>query len=472
MIAQRNKLRALGIYSGDIAATISAFFLAYALRGALPEEAYARLFPLGMYINLILVIIPTWSCVFYLSGLYANWRGESLIKESWKILKAVLISALILGFFVFALKYLFVSRIFIAFFALSDFILVVLFRYFTRKIIIFWGRQKEDRNYILIVGQNEHAFDLVKSIEKNKDLGFSFLGFLSPHETVSSSDYKGYPILGSAWELPSVLESRVVDEVIFSVSQEELNKMSDLLMLCEERGVTSRVVLNFFPYKISKTHLEEMDGYPLLTFSTTPKNELLFFICRVIDVAGCLILLGLLAPLLLLISILIRLDTPGQILYRQTRCGLNGRRFTLYKFRSMFQDADQRKKELIQFNLMEGPVFKMKNDPRITRIGRILRRLSLDELPQLFNVLKGDMSFVGPRPPLPEEVEQYTSWQRRRLSMKPGITGLWQVSGRNQIDFHEWIKLDLEYIDNWSLWLDFKIILKTIPAVLSGRGAM
>jgi len=322
------------------------------------------------------------------------------------------------------------------------------------------------------VGLNDYAWKLTRSIERNRDLGFCFLGFLSLKEGEQLSNYKGYPILGTAKDLPSILENKIVDEVIFAVSQEELNNLSDLFLLCEERGITTRIILNFFPHTISKTHLEEMDGISLLTFSTTPQNELLLLIRRIMDIVGSLFFIGLFSPIFLLITILIRLDSPGPILYRQIRCGLNGRRFTLYKFRSMVQDAEERKKELINFNLMKGPVFKMKNDPRITLVGRVLRRFSLDELPQLFNVLKGDMSFVGPRPPLPEEVKQYEGWQRRRLSMKPGITGLWQVSGRNEIDFQDWIKLDLEYIDNWSLWLDLKIILKTIPAVISGKGAM
>jgi exopolysaccharide biosynthesis polyprenyl glycosylphosphotransferase len=185
-----------------------------------------------------------------------------------------------------------------------------------------------------------------------------------------------------------------------------------------------------------------------------------------------LILIGLFSPLFLFITFLIRLDSPGSVLYRQVRCGLNGRRFFLYKFRSMFESAEEDKRELMRFNMMNGPVFKMKNDPRITRVGRLLRKTSLDELPQLFNVLRGNMSLVGPRPLPVEEVEKFKGWEKRRLSMKPGITGLWQVSGRNQIDFQDWVKLDLEYIDNWSLWLDFKILLKTIPAVLLGKGAM
>lgn len=472
MISQRNKIRAIGIYLGDLLATVLAFLGAYALRGSFPEEAFARLFPLNMYLDLLWLILPLWSLIFYLVGLYNYWRGEKWLKETWRIFKGIFLSSLALGFFVFAFKYQFVSRIFISLFAVSDLILIILFRHLTRKIIIFWGNRREDSHNIIILGLNENAGKLAKSIEKNRDLGFCLLGFLALGDNDRPSSYKGYPVLGLAQDLPGIMDKKVVDEVIFAVTQEELIKYSNLLLLCEERGITTRIILNLFPYTISKTHLEGMDGFSLLTFSTTPQNELLFLIFRILDVMGSLLFIGLFAPLFLLIAFSIRLDSPGPILYRQTRCGLNGRRFTLYKFRSMVQDAEERKKDLINFNLMQGPVFKMKNDPRITRVGRVLRRLSLDELPQLFNVLKGDMSFVGPRPPIPEEVEKYESWQKRRLSMKPGITGLWQVSGRNQIDFQDWIKLDLEYIDNWSLWLDLKIILKTIPAVLSGKGAM
>jgi exopolysaccharide biosynthesis polyprenyl glycosylphosphotransferase len=244
------------------------------------------------------------------------------------------------------------------------------------------------------------------------------------------------------------------------------------MLFCEERGITTRVILNFFPHLISRTYLEELDGFPLLTFSTTPKNEIALFSRRLIDSAGSLVLIILLSPIFLLISLLIRIDSPGPALYRQPRYGLNGRKFTCHKFRSMQTGSDEKRKELVHFNLTNGPAFKMKNDPRVTRVGKFLRKTSLDELPQLFDVLMGDMSFVGPRPLLLEEVEKLEGWQRRRLSMKPGITGLWQVSGRNEIDFNQWMKMDLEYIDNWSLWLDIKILLKTIPVVLSGKGAM
>jgi lipopolysaccharide/colanic/teichoic acid biosynthesis glycosyltransferase len=182
-------------------------------------------------------------------------------------------------------------------------------------------------------------------------------------------------------------------------------------------------------------------------------------------------LLVLLAPLFLLVAVLVKLTSPGPVIYSQVRCGLNGRRFRLYKFRSMFKNAEQRRAEVAHLNELDGPVFKSSRDPRVTLLGRILRRLSIDEWPQIYNILKGEMSFVGPRPPLPEEVEQYERWQRRRLRMKPGLTCLWALEGRNQLDFRRWMRLDLDYIEQWSLLLDFKILFRTIPRVLSGKGA-
>jgi exopolysaccharide biosynthesis polyprenyl glycosylphosphotransferase len=218
--------------------------------------------------------------------------------------------------------------------------------------------------------------------------------------------------------------------------------------------------------------LEELEGIPLLTFTNTPGTPFPLFLKRLGDIGSSALGMALTAPLLPFIALSIKLGSKGPVLYSQERCGLNGRRFTLYKFRTMYEGADRRLDEVAHLNEVEGPAFKARRDPRVTPVGRLLRRLSLDELPQLFNVLRGDMSLVGPRPPLPEEVERYERWQRRRLSMKPGLTGLWQVSGRAGIDdFSRWTALDLAYIDQWSLWLDLKILLKTIPAVLSTRGA-
>lgn len=462
----------MALLLGDLIATILAFVGAYLFRGTLPEDSYAALFPFSWYLNLLIPIIPIWLLVFYLLELYRFWRGHGFWKETWLIFKAVSISSFLLGFIVFALKYVYVSRIFIFSFALFDFFLVIFFRWICRKAIQFLSRKNDSSRIILIIGKDKQARTLAQAIEKQRDMGLQVLGFLSTEDPIPPLKLNGYPVLGMAQDLPQILEKEVVDEVIFAISQEELKTMQNLFLICEERGITARVILNFFPHILSKIHLDNLEGFTFLTFSTTPKNELLLFLRRIFDLSGSLFLLVILSPLFFLITLLIRLDSPGPAIYRQIRCGVNGRKFTFNKFRSMVERAEEKQEDLAAYNLMNGPVFKMRNDPRITRVGRFLRKTSLDELPQLINVLKGDMSFVGPRPPIPEEVGKYEGWQRRRLSMKPGITGLWQVSGRNQIDFDEWMKLDLEYIDNWSLWLDLKILLKTIPVVLMGKGAM
>jgi exopolysaccharide biosynthesis polyprenyl glycosylphosphotransferase len=472
MIKQRTKILAFFIYLADLGATLIAFLWAYWLRGTLPWDPSLPLFPFSMHLNLLWGVFLIWSIVFYLIGLYRFWRGQGFWKEIWKVFKAVFLSSLLLGFAVFALKYQFVSRLFIFLFAFFDFLSILVARACIRRLILFSNKNIERFRIILIVGTEERAVSLAQNIEKHRDLGLQILGFLSTGDANPPQKLNGHPVLGLAKDLPQLLEREVVDEVIFAISQEELKGMEDLFLLCEERGITARLAMNFFPHVIAKTHLEELDGVPLLTFTTTPKNELLLFLRRVFDFLGSLFLLFILSPGFLLITLAIRLDSAGPAVYRQIRCGLNGRKFILYKFRSMMQGAEVQRGELASYNIMDGPVFKMKNDPRVTRVGRFLRKTSLDELPQLINVLRGDMSFVGPRPLPAEEVIRFKGWQRRRLSMKPGITGLWQVSGRNRIDFGQWMKLDLEYIDNWSLWLDFKILLKTILAVLQGKGAM
>jgi len=232
------------------------------------------------------------------------------------------------------------------------------------------------------------------------------------------------------------------------------------------------VAVDYFKLKFSRAKQTDLGGFPLLTFESTPDRLWCLLIKRLFDAVSSGIALLVLAPIFAIIAIIIKATSKGPVFFRQKRCGLNGRTFILYKFRTMVEGAEARLDELIKHNEMNGPVFKMENDPRLTRVGKFLRKTSLDELPQLWNVFKGEMSLVGPRPPIPKEVEQYDNWQRRRLSMRPGIICLWQVNGRNRIvDFNEWARLDLEYIDNWSLGLDFKILLKTIPAVLFARGA-
>jgi exopolysaccharide biosynthesis polyprenyl glycosylphosphotransferase len=234
--------------------------------------------------------------------------------------------------------------------------------------------------------------------------------------------------------------------------------------------VRTRIAVGFLPHVNSRVYLDRLGNSPLLTFSSTPHDEIRLLVKRVTDIVLAAAALLLVFPIMLLIALLIRLTSPGPAIFRQERCGLNGRRFVFYKFRSMCLDAEALR-ESVEHMSQRELAMKIPNDPRLTGVGRWLRKFSADELPQLWNVLKGDMSLVGPRPAIPSEVEQYKRWQRRRLRMRPGLTCLWAISGRDEVDFETWMKLDMEYIDNWSLGLDWKIILRTIPSVLSGRGA-
>jgi exopolysaccharide biosynthesis polyprenyl glycosylphosphotransferase len=472
MIDQRKKIFSNILYAGDLGATLLAFGLAYSFRGGFPALGFADLFPFVRYLELFWIILPVWSLTFFACGLYQFWRGPGFWKEAWGVFKAVFVSFFILGFAIFVMRYQFVSRIFLFLFFFLNIPLLLLLRAFVRQTILFLNWKNGHDRAFLIVGGGEGARLLLRVLEKHRDLGLKVLGILWPMGSIPEKKIAGYPVLGQASDLLAMVENQVVDEVIFAVPQEDLGKYEDLFLLCKERGITTRILLELFPHNVAKIYVEEFDGLPLLSFSSTPTNELMLMVRRILDLAGSFLLLAILSPVFLLIGVLIRLDSPGPAIYRQIRCGLNGRKFWFYKFRSMVDGAEQQKGGLTSYNLMNGPVFKMENDPRITRVGRLLRKSSLDEIPQLFNVLRGDMSFVGPRPPLPEEVAQYKGWQKRRLSMKPGITGLWQVSGRNLLDFDDWMKMDLAYIDHWSLWLDLKILLKTIPAVISRKGAM
>ena len=327
----------------------------------------------------------------------------------------------------------------------------------------------------LLVGDAPHVDEIAKAIEANEKRGMRIFGFArighAAGEIQPTPDLRRqYPVY-SLGQLPQLVRQHVIDEVIFAAAKGDMEKIEEAFLLCEEEGVKTRVLLNFFPHVISKVYLDRLEEMPLLTFTTTPENEYLLLLKRALDFTMALVLLIVLSPLLLLLAVLIRLTSAGPVLYRQVRCGLGGRKFTVYKFRSMHADADLRRDELAALNELDGPVFKIRNDPRCTAAGRFMRKFSLDELPQLVNILKGDMSFVGPRPPLPEEVEKYAGWQRRRLRMQPGLTCLWALEGRNQLNFRRWMELDMMYIDNWSPGLDLKILLKTIPVVLLGRGA-
>jgi exopolysaccharide biosynthesis polyprenyl glycosylphosphotransferase len=274
-------------------------------------------------------------------------------------------------------------------------------------------------------------------------------------------------------ELESVIEREPVDEVFITLPREKYGPLIDTIVrVCEEQGIIVRVCTDMFDLRIARWQVDELGGVPIVTIRSGPSDGWQLVAKKFIDICGSAVLLIALAPILAIVALLIKLDSPGPVFFIQQRVGLNKRRFKLFKFRTMTAGADQQQPMLETLNEAAGPVFKIKDDPRVTRIGRFLRRYSIDELPQLFNVLRGEMSLVGPRPLPVRDVERIDArWHKRRLSVKPGVTCLWQVNGRSDVNFNEWVRLDLEYIDKWSLQLDMKILLKTIPAVVKGSGA-
>ncbi len=472
MLRRRARILALSLWGADLVVLAAAFLLAYWLRGTPLFAGEGALPPLPKYGWLLLAIVPVWSCLLAYFGLYGSYRTKPLWAEPAALAKVALWATLLTGTVTFALKMTFVSRLFIGVFGVLAFVLLSACRVTLRTFVRRVRRSGYNSRNVLVVGSGPRATEIARIIDDHRHWGLRVVGTVTDSESVPPPPWGAIPQLGHVRQLPDILKQQVVDEVIFAVSRRQLEELEDVFLFCEELGIRAHVAVNFFPRAIAKLHLDALHGIPLLTFSTTPYNEFLLALKRAFDLAASSVLLVALVPLFLLIAVATKLTSPGPVLFRQTRVGLNGRRFTLYKFRSMVQDAEARKGELQHLNEMAGPVFKIRNDPRVTPVGRLLRRTSLDELPQLLNVLKGAMSLVGPRPPVPEEVSTYEPRQRRRLSMKPGLTCLWQINGRNGIvDFEKWMALDLQYIDNWSLKLDFQIFVKTIPAVLLGKGA-
>jgi len=324
---------------------------------------------------------------------------------------------------------------------------------------------------LLIVGAGDIGRAVMRAVFAQPHLGFRVVGFVDNDSDLGVTDIGRFKALGSLSQLDNILESREIHEVIVTLPWSDQQEISQLVSACERRGVRARIVPDMFQLNLSRVSVEELGGIPLIGLKVTRFTESGMLAKRTLDVLVSAAILPLVIPVFLLIALLVRLESTGPIFFTQVRVGRLGQKFKIYKFRSMAVDAESQQDELTQLNQAAAPLFKIPEDPRLTWMGKWLRRLSLDELPQLINVLQGDMSIVGPRPGLPKEVKQYKHWHRQRLDVLPGITGLWQVSGRSDIAFDEMCLLDIYYIENWSLPLDIILILRTIPKVFMGRGA-
>ncbi|MHB8217576.1 MAG: sugar transferase [Candidatus Sulfotelmatobacter sp.] len=416
-----------------------------------------------------------WNQVFSAFGMYESRRLSRRRDEALDLIKATSIASALIYVAAFAFHVVMVNYVFVAVFWVSVTSTTLLNRFAVRTALRQVRLRGKNLRHMLIAGTNEEAVKFAQKIEQSPWLGYRIVGFVDEEwPGLQKFRLSGYRLTCRFEELRDFLRSNVVDEVVVTLPMRSKHSpASAIAELCEEHGIALRFVSNIFDLKHTYSRAEDFEGDPHIMHDrgVMPTGWSSVF-KRVLDVSASLILLVFLSPLLVITAILIKLTSPGPVFFLQKRMGLNKRRFHIYKFRTMGADAESRMKEIEHLNEVTGPVFKIKNDPRITPIGKFLRKTSIDELPQLLNVLKGDMSLVGPRPMAVRDYEGFSKdWHRRRFSVRPGITCLWQVLGRNSIPFEKWMELDLQYIDQWSLWLDFRILIKTIPAVMRGGGA-
>jgi exopolysaccharide biosynthesis polyprenyl glycosylphosphotransferase len=423
------------------------------------------------HLGLIILLVPTWIMLLKYQGAYRSFRRITYVQEILKISRANFTGVSLLFPLIFITKSNGITVPFIFCWTFTTLSLLILGR--TTAMFIMRRIRRRGLNWrtVLIVGTGIRARTYAARITNNQELGLKIVGYVDDQPRTQDREILGDKIIGTLKDVPTIIERQVIDEVVIALPLRLLHGANETVTACEEQGVQVTVAADLFETSIAKPEIIDFYGLPMISLSTTPAQQLQVLVKECFDRIAGVFLILLTSPILIASAVAIWWTSGGPVFFKQIRCGLHGRKFTIYKFRTMQIDAEARLEELKKFNSMSGPVFKMKEDPRVTPFGNLLRKNSLDELPQLFNVIKGEMSLVGPRPPVPGEIDQYDRWQRRRLSVKPGITGIWQVSGRNSIDFQKWMELDLYYIDHWSLWLDFRILMQTTVAVLRRRGA-
>lgn len=475
----RTRRLALGILVlFDLAVVYGAFVAAYWVRYDLrigpairDQLGFAAWTPLILPV-LLLMLVALWA-----KGAYRLRMGDEIQDDLISAFSAATIAVATLVVLTSMLHRYEYSRAVIIYLWLALIIFVTAGRWAFRAVIGYLHRRGVAVRRLVVVGATDVGKMIMQSVASRRDLGYDLVGFVHAGNGFAaaaerpSGDFGRFRNLGLAADVPALISREQVDEVIIALPAAAHEDIWPILQQCERDGVGLKIVPDTFELNLSRVHVDDIGGIPIFDVREQPLRRLKLAAKQSAEwvLAGALSLIF--APVMLLTASLIRLDSPGSPMYVQERVGQDGRRFRCYKFRSMQVGADDRVDELFALNHTQGPTFKAKDDPRFTRVGRFLRRHSLDELPQLFNILKGDMALVGPRPALPAEVERYETGHRRRLRIRPGLTGMWQVSGRSDLTFDEMVTMDNYYIENWSFSLDVKIILRTVAAMVTGRGA-
>ena len=454
MIKEQTKILKRVLIVSDLCMVAVSFFIGYVIRNKvtyiypfkflenyLYDENLRSLEYYAFYIGLLPVYLFMWGGLLSYFGMYKSSSLRRVTESLSIILKTTIVGFILFGSYVFILRMQEdISRLFIGFIFVTAAILIgfekIVF------VIIIRILSKRDKNFqsaliafkrILIVGTGKRSSTFIELIKNNPGWNLKIIGLIDMDIAKKGKTINGQEVIGTLDDIPRLINSNIIDEIVFIVPRSWLNEIEDTMLYCENAGLKVNIAVNLFDLKFSRAKQTDLHGFPLLAFESTPEKLGHLFIKRFFDFIASGIALIILTPVFIIIAIIIKITSEGPVFYKQLRCGLYGRKFNFFKFRTMIKDAESKLKDLLIYNEMSGPVFKMANDPRVTGIGKWLRKFSLDELPQLWNVLIGDMSLVGPRPPLPFEVENYDNWQRRRLSMRPGITCLWQISGRNKI---------------------------------------
>ena len=462
----------------DLCVVVLSFGLAMLLVGSeSPAHSLAEFLSMKVKLwNFVIfgVMLVVWHVLLSLCGLYESKRLATRRSEITEVLRGTTLICISVIAVASVVTMHMVTLAFLALFWAVSSACVVSARLIVRRLLEYMRRRGRNLHYILILGTNQRAVAFASRIEARPELGYRVLGFVDDDwEGTAGFLTTEYTLCCDVEGLSDYLRKNVVDEVaIYLPLRSFYEDASRVAALCEQHGIITRFDSDIFDLKNAKPRTDNFDGEAHIAVCGHALEAQSLLLKRILDSAISLFLLIFLAPLFFAVSVLIKFTSPGPVFFCQERVGLNKRRFKIYKFRTMVRNAEELMAQLEALNEVSGPVFKIKNDPRLTPIGKFLRRTSIDELPQLFNVLRGDMSLVGPRPMAVRDFEGFNEdWQRLRFSVRPGITCLWQISGRNLVPFQKWMELDMQYIEHWTLWLDLKILARTIPAVLKGTGA-
>lgn len=450
------------------ASMVLAYWIRYELQWFLGISYYHTL---SAYIPFSLLFTILMLIAFQIDRVYRHWRGRSWLDQVYRVINATAKSVVVMLAITFVIQPLQYSRLLFIEAGVIAVLLLALSRMGLNGMLGWLHARGVGIDRLIIVGAGEVGRTVMRTIVARPELGYQIVGFVDDNPEKGQTDIGRFKALGATNNLGRLIDEEAVDGVIITLPWMFHRKIMRIVRECEWRQVSAHIVPDIFQMSLSQVDVDDLGGVPLISVRDVGFDRGALLVKRVMDVVGAVVGLTLGAPLFALIALAIRIDSPGPVIFRQARVGIGGKLFEMYKFRSMREGAEAEIEQLRGRNEADGPIFKIRDDPRRTRVGRLLRRTSLDELPQLWNVLRGEMSLVGPRPPTPTEVDGYMDWHRKRLEVSPGLTGLWQVSGRSLLSFDEMVLLDIYYIEHWSLWLDFKILLRTIPQVLFGNGA-